>query len=292
MNASPSVLTGAHTEFLQCSILAAQYRFARRMCNGEWPRPVEARNGNEQTLRYYYLRGLVEMGNEEWQWAVRAFWTCLSIPVEGVSAIAINAWKKMVYCQLLLGIPTSLPSAISNSMTRFLTTQREGEAEHISAYRNVIKAFQTENQVEFTALFQTHAAVWQADGTTGMMERLAIQLLHNRVCHLASVYSVISMEQLARELAVEVGTLPLLLQKVEGLMVEMDGEWLSLKLKETPQLQNGSTSLEQLMYLTERIRAMDLSIASSARYQHLKDGSGNVASARANLAGPLGVAEL
>jgi hypothetical protein len=283
MHAAPASLTAAHVEFLQCSVLAAQYHYARRMVDMEWPRPIQ---GSElvQTLRYFYLRGLVHMGCEEWQWAVRSFWTCLSVPFEGISAIVIAAWKKMVLCQCLLGGSTGLPPATSNAMSRFLTT-REGESQNIPAYRDLVKAFQGSDQVQFTALQQTHGEVWQTDGTTGLVDRLATEVLHRRVRHLASVYSVISLDQLSNELQVPVGNLPLLLEQVNGLTVRTDGDFLSLDLVEAnPISQEG---LIQLMDLTERIRAIDLSIASSARYQHLKDSSNRTATS-----GPLGVAEL
>jgi hypothetical protein len=169
-------------------------------------------------------------------------------------------------------------------MSRFLTT-REGESQNIPAYRDLVKAFQGSDQVQFTALQQTHGEVWQTDGTTGLVDRLATEVLHRRVRHLASVYSVISLDQLSNELQVPVGNLPLLLEQVNGLTVRTDGDFLSLDLVEAnPISQEG---LIQLMDLTERIRAIDLSIASSARYQHLKDSSNRTATS-----GPLGVAEL
>jgi len=284
MHAAPGTLTPAHVEFLQCSVLAAQYRYARRMVDVEWPRPTQGGDA-VQTLRYYYLRGLVHMGCEEWQWAVRSFWTCLSVPFEGVSAIMIAAWKKMVLCQCLLGNPTNLPPAVSNALARFLTT-RECESQNVPAYRDLVKAFQANDQVQFMALQQMHGAAWQADGTTGMVERLATEVLHRRVRHLASVYSVISLEQLSNELQVPAGNLLLLLSQVNGLNVKIESEFLSLELVEmNPISQEG---LAQLMDLAERMRALDLSIASSSRYQHLKDNS----TSRASVSGPLGVAEL
>lgn len=283
MHASHGILTPAHLEFLQCSILACQHRYARRMVGSEWPRP--ARADTVQTLRYYYLRGLVHMGCEEWQWAVRSFWACMSIPFEGVSAIMIAAWKKMILCQCLLGSNTSVPLAVSNAVTRVLTT-REGESQNIPAYRDLVKAFQANDQVQFMALQQTHGALYESDGTMGMVERLAAEVHHRRVRHLASIYSVISLQQLSNELQVPVANLQLLLSQVDGLKAKMDeSDFLSLELVNAdPISQDG---LAQLMDLAERIRALDVSIASSSSYLHLKDTS-----SRAAIPGPMGVAEL
>ena len=224
------------------------------------------------------------MGCEEWQWAVRSFWTCLSIPFEGVSAVVIAAWKKMVLCQCMLGGNTSLPPAVSNAITRILTT-REGDCQNIPAYRDIVKAFQGNDQAQFMALQKTHAAVYQADGTMGMAERLATEVVHRRVRQLASVYSVISLRQLSDKLQVPVANLPVLLSQVNGLTAKAESDFLSLELVDSdPISQDG---FAQLMDLAERIRALDLSIASSSRYQHMKDTS-----FRASMTGPLGVAEL
>lgn len=284
MHAAPGILTPSHVEFLQCCILAGQYRYARRAVATDWPRPMKGMPVS-QTLRYYYLRGLVHMGCEEWQWAVRSFWTCLSIPSDGISAIVIVAWKRLVLCQCLLGSPTSLPPTASPAVTRFFTT-REGESQNILVYRDLIKAVQVNDRARFLSLQQMHAAVWEADHNTGMVKRLATEVLHRCVRHLASVYSVISLQQLGDELQIPTVEVPLLLSQVSGLVANLDPDGMfSLELAEMDII--SSEGLAEIMELADRIRALDISIATSTRYQHLKDSS-----TRVPFPGPLGVAEL
>jgi hypothetical protein len=223
------------------------------------------------------------MGCEDWQWAVRSFWTCVSISSDGISAIVIVAWKKLVLCQCLLSSPTSLPPAASPAVTRFFTTQ-EGESQNILIYHDLIKFFQANDRIGFLALQHTHAAVWEADRNTGMVQRLVTEVLHRCVRHLASVYSVISLKQLGDELQIPPDDVPLLLSQVDGLVANLDPDGMfSLELAETDVI--STEGLAELMGLAERIRALDMSISTSARYQNLKDS-------RAPFAGPLGVAEL
>jgi hypothetical protein len=126
---SVHILSNVHVEFLQACVYAEQYHFAERMLGTLWPRP-NATVSVRQVLRYFYLRGTIHMGCNNWKLAVRCFWTCLSVPAEIVSAVAVASWKKMVLVQclvqsdhasltsaLLLATPRAAPSCLG----RFLT---------------------------------------------------------------------------------------------------------------------------------------------------------------------------
>lgn len=94
------VLTQVQVEFCQMALLAEQYRFAARVLEGSWPRPA-ATLSVRHILRYFLLRGMIHIGCNDWTMAVRCFWTCLSVPSEVVSSLAIAAWKKLVLVQCL-----------------------------------------------------------------------------------------------------------------------------------------------------------------------------------------------
>jgi hypothetical protein len=225
------------------------------------------------------------MGCEDWKWAVRCFWTCLSIPSDGISAVVIVAWKKLVLCQCLLSTPTSLPPAASPAVTRFFTT-REGESQNILIYRDLVKAFQANDRTGFLGLQRMHLTVWEADRNTGIVQRLATEVLHRYVRHLASVYSVVSVQQLGNELQISPNDVPLLLSQVDGLVASLDPDGMfSLELVESDII--STEGLTEVMVLAERIRALDMSISNSTQYQNMNDFS-----TRASFAGPLGVAEL
>ena len=80
--------------------MAEQYSFAARALEKSWPLP----NSNisvRHVLRYFLLRGMIHVGCNDWTMAVRCFWTCLSIPSEIVSLLAVSAWKKLLLVQCL-----------------------------------------------------------------------------------------------------------------------------------------------------------------------------------------------
>ncbi|KAL3944739.1 MAG: hypothetical protein SGBAC_001158 [Bacillariaceae sp.] len=128
MNA-PNELQSVGVEFLQCSLLAEQYRYAARLLQGTWPRPMEG-SSVKQVLRYYYLRGMIHLGCNDLVLAHRCFWTCLSIPSDSLSKITFEAWKKMVLVQCLMTkqpeeanrmirTPKSMPSVMGKLLSSF-----------------------------------------------------------------------------------------------------------------------------------------------------------------------------
>lgn len=128
----PNELQQASVEFLQCAILAEQYRYASRLVQDTWPRPTES-SSVKQVLRYYYLRGMVHLGCNDFTMAHRCFWTCLSIPAENVSKIMLEAWKKMLLVQCLAYNPNDgsvqpayqSPKSMPNCMARLLSSYKE-----------------------------------------------------------------------------------------------------------------------------------------------------------------------
>ena len=126
-SASAMPLSNIHVEFLQACLYAEQYHYAQRVLKDTWPRP-NSTVSVKQVLRYFYIRGTIHVGCNDWKMAIRCFWTCLSIPGDIVSAIAISAWKKMILVQCLeqsdkpinATTPLLTPKAASPALGRFL----------------------------------------------------------------------------------------------------------------------------------------------------------------------------
>jgi hypothetical protein len=143
-NQNDQPLQHASADFLHCALLAEQYRYAARIISGTWPRPT-ATVSAKQVLRYYYLRGMIHLGCNDYTLAHRCFWTCLSVPAEVCSQIMMEAWKKLILVQCLL-LPTSdndndinsnstnnnkntrLPKTMPNCMGRRLASLKEKAA--------------------------------------------------------------------------------------------------------------------------------------------------------------------
>mmetsp|Transcript_2477 Transcript_2477/g.3474 ORF Transcript_2477/g.3474 Transcript_2477/m.3474 type:complete len:500 (-) Transcript_2477:30-1529(-) len=128
----PYSLCSAQVELMQCALLAGQYRYARRLVwgNDVWPRPTGS-TGIQQVLRYFYYRGMIHMGLDEWSLAIRCFWTCVTVPSEVLSTIAICAWKKLILCRCLL-LPVGTTTAKGFQMSSSSVGGAQAEKEMIS----------------------------------------------------------------------------------------------------------------------------------------------------------------
>jgi len=100
-------LTPFHPEFLQCCLLAGQYRFAQSFLSS---RPAShtslgfpyLRLDATIYLRTHYYAGMVHVGCDEWNAALDSFHLCLTMPCSSVSAISVAARKKSLLVQCLL----------------------------------------------------------------------------------------------------------------------------------------------------------------------------------------------
>jgi hypothetical protein len=126
-------------EFLQCALLAEQFQYAARLVEGTWPRP-DATVNVKQVLRYYYLRGMIHLGCNDYVMAHRCFWTCLTVPAEIVCKIAIDAWKKLVLVQCVMneGLgkdanKMTLPNAMPTCIGRLLASSADASTFNVSA---------------------------------------------------------------------------------------------------------------------------------------------------------------
>lgn len=269
---------------MQCALLAGQYRYAQRVIGDDWP----LRGPNVETvLRYFYLRGLVHIGCDDFQKAVRCFWTVLSVPSDAVSVIAVDAWKKMVLVKCLLlqdsvayQALVSPPSGSSNSLSRFLTSTSSPESSTvsntpslgISVYQELAKTCHSGNRQAFDKVRLDNATLWGLDHNLGLIERLATDMEHRSVLHLASVYNILPISTVAAELGKSEQEAYSILGQVEGLNFKQENGMVMFEIENaSPLTAEDATSLAQL---AETIRRLDVSVSKSSKYQSVKVESG------------------
>jgi hypothetical protein len=319
----PNILSHAGVEFLQCCLLAEHYRYAARLLSGSrsivWPRPT-ATVGVKQVLRYYYLRGLIHLGCDDLELAHRCFWTCLSVPSEVSSKIAVEAWKKLVLVQCLLHDSTSpsssitLPKSIPNCLGRMLASYRVADQQNqqqnprqsqqstnntqqiinpITCYMDLSKAFYARDKAAMEKLEREHMTTITHDGNLGLMHQCQTRLVACQVAHLARMYSVVPLSKLAASLQVEESKVTSILcqSKVPCQILQENG-MVSFEQDSSSSSHNTglSSDISEWMQLMEKIQKLDVSIATSTKYHALarKDSSDKAGAA----AGPRGVEDV
>lgn len=309
------------------------------------------------------------MACDEWNLAIRCFWTCVTVPSDTVSAITIAAWKKMVLCHCLLEPTTAtlhasskttsssknltaaaaaqqLPSfltltaATSTQVVRFFavastfrnsnttateqpnnsnsnntqysmptsattttTSTSANIAYGVRAYYDLIKSFCQGDGEQFKKVAHENASTLQADGNIGICKRLETDLLHRQVYHLSRIYSVVPLHQLSVQLQMPPDQVRVVLLQLseKGMVIELDANdgMVSFPDKDvhgkngrTDRSQQLESHTEQIIALAERIRQLDVAVATDPRYQHLMRRQASATRRATAGAPPRGVADL
>ena len=249
------------------------------------------------------------MGCDDLELAHRCFWTCLSVPSDVSSKIAVEAWKKLVLVQCLLHDSTSptssiaLPKSMPNCLGRMLATYRADQQNQqqqnlrqsqqpsttnsapqpiinpITCYMDLSKAFHARDKAAMEKLEREHMTTLTYDGNLGLMHQCQTRLVACQVAHLARMYSVVPLSKLAASLQVEESKVTSILcqSKVpcqilpENGMVSFEQESNSSSSQNT----GLSSDISEWMQLMEKIQKLDVAIATSPKYHSLarKDAS-------------------
>jgi hypothetical protein len=234
----------------------------------------------------------------------------------------MEAWKKLILVQCLLGGGTSnssnLPKNMSNCMGRLLVSYKEAASAKskssrsttmssqqqqqtasattaVTCYMDLVEAFNQRDKRKVEALQQEHETTFQTDGNYGLIQQCHTQLVRNQVLHLAKLYSVVSLSKLTEllELTSIEQVTTILCQSEVACDIQEDGMVVFLENSTTDD--TSSTSLVDItewMQLLEKVQRLDVNIATSAKYHSLvrkESSSSEAAKAAAVSSGPRGV---
>jgi hypothetical protein len=298
-------LQQAGVEFLQCAILAEQYRFAARHVDGTWPRPTNTVN-IRTVLRYYYLRGIVHLGCGDYVMAHRCWWTCLAVPAEACCAIMVAAWKKLSLVQPLLDrsrgvsnmynnrtpstVSTCFPRSMAVAMTRLFNTGKDKQDEGVLLYTQLGPATETGKIEVVKTLIETHETLLKSDGNYGLAQECMRRVQQNLVWEASQLFSVVSVEQLSLRWTIDQEQISrILLESQVPCRIEDDGMVVfgleDLNGSETntsigvpnglppphnhPPSDSLWTDLSEWMQLLERLQYLDTIISTSSKFQSL-----------------------
>lgn len=171
------------------------------------------------------------------------------------------------------------PSSSSNSLSRFLTSTGSPESSSsdasnlgISVYLDLVRACHSGNRRAFEKARIDNVILWGSDRNLGLVDRLATDIEHRCVLHLASVYNVLPITKLATELEKSELEAYNTLGQVEGLNFNQENDMVSFGVEaECPLTADDAISLAKL---AETIRRLDVSVAKSSKFQSIKVESG------------------
>lgn len=276
----------AQIEFLQCCILASQYRYALNNMPTALHMHHTDHNSSMDYLRFHYLKGIIYYGNDLLHDAIQEFNAVIQTPAMDISHIMISAWKKLILvkCTLEKKHVLKLPNGTSQVVVRYF--KGYSSLESLEVYRILGEKFSSMNLNTWKALVRQYQNVLQADGNWGMVQRLG-SVLEKRVVHTTEhVYSCIPIERLAQKL--NMSTEECVEYLVHVTMHQQRDEKRSSTTTPTddavvkftfdqeegvvyfdsddkgPSLEN---NIQECMELVKKIKELDVKLASSSKYQ-------------------------
>ena len=285
-------------DYLQICVCAGHYHYAQRSLKA-WALP-HSDSRVVAVLRLYFWRGMVYAGAEDWERARLEWLACLSVPAQAVSAIALEAYKKLALIECLRRSPEAtfdpwqLPEAVSPCYSRFLGLARVGSAPE-DAMHVVEEDGETEGDTwrglrfyyELTEAFvqrktlpiAEHESVWRKDSNLGLVRQCQAELVSRKIFHYSRIYSKIALSELAQLLHLDEQKLPALLCQMSGdrsWPVQISEGTVHFPRKPT---NHATNAVGDLMALGKVVKKLDQAIESSNEYARAqmdrsKSGSG------------------
>ena len=144
-------------------------------------------------LKFWYYGGQCCCGLKDWARALECFRACICAPATVLSAVAVEAYKKMVLVGLLAhGAKPPLPNYCSSAVSKHLKTG-------CKAYADIAAMFEENNLAGLQAKVAAEADVLAADANGGLAAQVVAALTERRLSRLTSCYLTLSLEGVARQ---------------------------------------------------------------------------------------------
>lgn len=272
LRSSSESLTPIHSEFVLLCLLSKTYNSALPILEEEiFETSSDAGNTSRDVLLYYYYGGIAYIGAKDLKKALHFLKLAITIPASVLSAIMIEAYKKLILVSLLLhGRAPSLPRYTSNALQRHLKTA-------FPQYQEFANAYSTYSTDDLHKVAETYAEVFQKDKNFGLVKQCIQSLYRRNIQRLTQTYITLSLQDIAT--AVKLNTTKevekYLLNMIEAgeiyaVINQKDG---MVSFSDDPEKYNSSKTLgrldndvQKVFQLTKRVRTMDETIATSISY--------------------------
>ncbi|KAN0065615.1 hypothetical protein ACQY0O_000741 [Thecaphora frezii] len=203
-------LSALHPVVAYQYLKAAQYQPAVETVLGRELVDVDshALPNHTDVLEYYYYAGMILAKLKMHEEAIDAFETCVSVPTAVVSAIQMDAYKKLVLVQLLARGKTSPPPRYTSQMVirTFQQTSSSSSSGGGSAYLLFAMAYESRERdcvAELEAVVNEQAQWFTQDGNFGLVWQCLEMHRLRRMQRLAEVYSCLTLRDAADWLGIQ-----------------------------------------------------------------------------------------
>jgi COP9 signalosome complex subunit 3 len=244
-------------------------------------------------LQYAYYGGLLYLGQKRYVDATDFFLMALTAPATSISAIVIEAYKKLVLTSLIAyGKTVTLPKYTSLVVSRHVES-------HCVGYMEFSSAFHSNDVKKALKVLQMRLDEFKKAGNFGLAKQCLVALQHQKLIQLTRTYASISLEEIAMsidletELDVAEKKLLALIStgKIHATIDNVDKKKMVTFVEEEEQfdhdviLHQVHKELVKIMSISDQLRVVDANIVTSNKFvseikekdhrlQHLQQQSG------------------
>ncbi|CAM9543308.1 unnamed protein product [Phaeothamnion confervicola] len=273
LSPTKSCLSPPHADALHCCLLAKRYDLAVRFLDGRPMTEVDPRRTGltpPNLLRYLYYAGVAYVGLKRWQSAIDMFRTCLSMPANATSALAVEAYKKMVLASLIsTGVAPTLPKYTPNSAARQLRI-------NATPYSTIADRFKDGTKSVLQRAVSDNAEAILRDGNMGLAKQVVAALTRWKISELTHTYMTLSLQDIASQAGLESSAeAELHVRSMIGLgevaaSVELPSGTVTFIEEEedcTPAMvARMESELSAVVRLAEKVRQVDANLSSHPKY--------------------------
>jgi COP9 signalosome complex subunit 3 len=272
LRANSESLTPLHSEFVLVCLLAKNYQAALPVLEDEvYEVSPDSNLVSREVLLYFYYGGMIYTGLKDYKKASNFFKLVVTAPASVLSAIIVEAYKKLILVSLLAyGRAPSLPRYTSSVIQRHQKTS-------FPQYQEFANAYSTFNTDELHKVAETNAELFQKEKNFGLV-KLCIQSLYRRnIQRLTQTYITLSLQDIATtcKLPSTKEVEKYLLKMIESGEIyatinQKDG---MVSFSESPEAFDNSevvvlldSNIQKTIQLGKKVRTMDETIACSSAY--------------------------
>jgi len=142
-------------------------------------------------LLYHYYGGLCLIAFKRFKRAMESFILCCSAPCTVLHAVMIEAYKKCVFCSLIVTAELpKLPKYTAAVLQRHLKTG-------VAPYTEYAAAFATRKVSSLRASLEKHSAAFARDRNLGLAKQCVERLIFRNIHTLTQTYLTLSLEHIA-----------------------------------------------------------------------------------------------
>ncbi|XP_010550198.1 PREDICTED: COP9 signalosome complex subunit 3 [Tarenaya hassleriana] len=261
-------LTSLHPDFLQLCLLAKCYKTGFSILNDD----ITEIDHPKDLFLYCYYGGMICIGQKKFQKALELLHNLVTAPMNSISAIAVEAYKKYILVSLIHH------GQFSNSLPKYASTAAQRNLKNLcTPYVELGNCYNEGKIAELEASIQANTLVFEADKNMGLVKQVISSLYKRNIQRLTQRYLTLSLQDIANTVQLgsakeaEMHVLQMIQDgQIHAIINQKDGMVRFLEdpeqYKTCEMIEHIDSAIQRMIGLSKKLVAMDESLSSDPLY--------------------------